>query len=132
MGDVRFYPSQSNIEQSVTSELAEYALVQRKMPYKKMPFETQTILEAGVGEQYSDIRKIMDYISQHAPESAPAGHKCERTQLLTTEFVMDDLSKEDRIKVKNHLISNCNSCLEHVVLESRLHKIARQAKTQEN
>lgn len=132
MGDVRFYPSQSDVEQNVASELTEYALVQRKMPYQKLSLGRVTMIEPSIGEQYSDIRKIIGYIAQHAAERPPTGYDCEKTQISVTNFVLGLLAEEDRINVKNHLISNCRDCLDHVVMETRLHRIGRTGKMREN
>ena len=103
-------------ESKVVSELAEYALIQQGVPYRKETVSGPPVLIEN-GAHLASLQEMLACASALATENTKEGYDCRRTRLLMNEFVVYELKQDERDKVKDHLIANCEVCLRHLAVE---------------
>ncbi len=106
-------------ESKVVSELAEYALMHQGVPYRKETISGPPILLED-GAPLASLQEMLACASALATKDVKEGYDCRRTQLLTNEFVTYQLKQDEREKVKNHLLTSCETCLQHLNVEMEI------------
>lgn len=136
MGNAVLFPGFSTRKSidAILFDIAEHALQQNGVPYAR---EAKQLSEATLvvnDEKYVGAQDILGYAFQNGTKTPSKGLSCRRTQLYMTEFVRKEksVSDEERAGMKNHLMTGCEKCFQHLETECVTYDTQKAMRSRQN